>query len=108
MEASSAGVSPLGRIVEPTRKVLLERGVRMDGQSSKSLGEAGAGSADLIINMSGFPGKSLFANRAFEDWDVDDPYGEDLLIYRQVCDDIEERLRELAARLRPAGNAAQP
>jgi arsenate reductase len=100
MEASSAGVSPLGRIAEPTRKVLLERGVRTDEQFSKGLCEADAASADLIINMSGIPGSALFPDANVEDWDVDDPYGEDMLIYRQVCDDIEERLRKLTDSLR--------
>jgi protein-tyrosine-phosphatase len=100
MEASSAGISPLGRIAEPTLKVLQERGVRADGQHSKGLHQADPDSAHLIINMTGIPGRSLFAGAAVLDWDVADPYGEDLQIYREVCDDIEERLNELAEDLR--------
>jgi arsenate reductase len=99
--ASSAGVSPLGRIQESTRKVLLERGIRPDGQFSKSLHDDTLFQpADLIINMSGIPGSSLFPTGKFEDWDVEDPYGEDMETYRRICDDIEVRVADLAARLR--------
>jgi len=99
--ASSAGISPLGRIQESTRRVLLERGIRADGQFSKSLHDDTLFEpADLIINMSGIPGQSLFAGRNFEDWDVEDPYGEDMETYRRICDDIEARVADLAVRLR--------
>jgi len=98
---SSAGISPLGRIQESTRRVLLERGIRTDGQFSKSLHDDTLFEpSDLIINMSGIPGQSLFAGRKFEDWDVEDPYGEDMETYRRICDDIEARVADLAARLR--------
>ena len=36
----------------------------------------------------------------FEDWDVEDPYGEDMETYRRICDDIEARVADLAARIR--------
>jgi arsenate reductase (thioredoxin) len=98
---SSAGVSPLGRIQDSTRKVLLERGISVDGQFSKGLNDDTLFQpADLIINMSGYPGNSLFAGRKFEDWDVEDPYGEDMETYRRICDDIEARVADLAARIR--------
>src|SRR5450755_1402697 len=98
--AMSAGVSPLGYIPDPTRLVLLEQGIGLNGHYSKGVGDPGALNPDLIINMSGIPGKALFAPSAFEDWDVADPYGEDLESYRRVREDIEERLDQLVARLR--------
>jgi arsenate reductase len=111
MEAFSAGISPLGRIAEGTRRVLLERGIRMDGQSSKAVGEVDVDTMDLIVNMTGMPGRALFPGANVVDWEIDDPYGEDLLRYREACDAIEERLGELAAGLRRerdarAGNQA--
>jgi arsenate reductase len=98
---SSAGISPLGRIADSTRKVLLERGIRIAGQFSKDLNDHTLLlPPDLIVNMTGIPGKSLFAGRRVEDWDVEDPFGEDMETYRRICDDIEARLADLAARLR--------
>jgi arsenate reductase (thioredoxin) len=100
MEVASAGISPLGFIAPPTRAVLFERGVACDGQSSKGLDEILRFRPHLIINMSGYNGRGKFGDYDFEDWDVADPYGDDLATYRHICDDIEARLADLARRLR--------
>jgi arsenate reductase len=104
IEPASAGISPLGSIAESTRKILLERGVRVAAdQYSKGLREADPDGADLIVNMTGMPGLALFAGAEVVDWDIDDPYGEDLGVYRRVCDDIEELVQNLAAVFRKGG-----
>lgn len=100
IEAQSAGVAPLGQIANSTREVLLERGISIDGHFSKFLTDCSLAQPDLIVNMSGLAGHALFAGRAFEDWDVGDPYGDDMETYRRICDDIEARVRDLAARRR--------
>jgi arsenate reductase (thioredoxin) len=102
ISASSAGISPLGRIAELTRKALAERGISMDGQYSKGLDEAEPAAAEIIVNLSGIPGASLFASPRADilDWQVEDPYGDDIEVHRQTCDEIEERVRELANLLR--------
>jgi arsenate reductase len=103
--ASSAGISPLGRIADDTRRVLLEQEIMIDGQFSKGVGHPSLAPADLIVNMTGIPGKSLFAGENVLDWDVADPYGEDMLSYRIVCEEIDMRIEELAGRLRRNRNA---
>ena len=108
IDAQSAGISPLGQIAQSTREVLLERGVRVDGQFSKFLTDRSLADPDLIVNISGLPGQSLFAGNAFEDWDVEDPYGDDMETYRRICDDIEGRVRDLAERLRAERLATAP
>jgi arsenate reductase (thioredoxin) len=100
IEAESAGVSPLGFIDNTTQRVLRERGVSFEGQFSKGLRTHTLKKPDLIVNMSGIPGTSLFAGKAFEDWRVQDPFGEDIEIHRLVCDDIEARVKALSTRLR--------
>ncbi len=102
MEASSAGLAPLGEIASLTKAVLAERGVPIDGQYSKGLTQQARVEADLIINITGLPGKSVFlgSKARVEDWRVADPYGEDLERYRHIRDDIEERVADLAKRLR--------
>lgn len=98
--AESAGVHPLGFIDETAQKALAERGISVDGQFSKGLHHHTLRTPDLIINMSGLPGSSLFHGRLYEDWRVRDPFGENLETHRRICDDIEGRVNELAARLR--------
>ena len=102
IEATSAGLMPFGEIVRPTRLVLEERGVSLDGQYCKPLRREDCQVADLIVNMTGRPAAALRAGDTakIEDWDVGDPYGGDPEIYRQICDEIARRVTDLARRLR--------
>jgi len=104
IEASSAGTAALGEISKMTSQVLAEYGVAMDGQFSKQLREADCAAAERIINITGAPGRTLFSAHAAkaEDWDVPDPYFGGVEMNRQICEDIERRVTELAARLRQA------
>ncbi len=61
--AESAGVSPLGFIDNTTQRVLRERGISFEGQFSKGLRTHTLKKPDLIVNMSGIPGSSLFAGQ---------------------------------------------
>lgn len=100
MAPESAGVRPLGFMDPTAQKVLASRGISFDGQFSKGLHSHALAKPDLIVNMSGMPGKSLFRGHAFEDWRVADPFGDDIDTHARVCDDIEARVRRLADRLR--------
>jgi len=100
IEATSAGISPLGHVADLTRKILLEKGVNASGLESKGVREAAAVAPNLLINMTGIRGRTIFPDMIVEDWDVEDPYGEDLATYRRICEDIEARVEELAERLR--------
>jgi arsenate reductase (thioredoxin) len=107
IEASSAGLVPFGEIPGTTLAVLRERGISADGQSSKPLRPEDIIDADLVINMTGRSGPAIFTEPAphIEDWDVGDPYGSDLAVYRQILDQIEVRVEDLAQRLRGGFNS---
>jgi protein-tyrosine-phosphatase len=109
MEASSAGLVPFGDIPETTLTVLAEHGFSAEGQNSKPLRPEDLSAADLVINLTGRGGKSVFSAPLpqFEDWDVGDPYGLDLAIYRGIRDQIEARVEDLARRLRDKVNVHQ-
>ncbi len=97
IEPMSAGISPLGQIAETTRRVLAERGISMDGQASKGLVEIDWNRVERIINMTGIPGESPFGeSRPVVDWEIDDPFGEELGKYREIAEEIEKKVRELA------------
>ena len=102
IEASSAGLVPLGQIPATTRIVLDEIGISMDGQTSKPLRAEDVSAADLVINMTGRPGAAVFEEPPprYENWDVGDPYGLDLAVYRTIRDEIDARVEDLARRLR--------
>jgi protein-tyrosine-phosphatase len=99
--ASSAGLAPLGYVSPPTRAVLAEIGISTAGQKSKQLREKDVAGADLLINMTGRPGENIFHTPTpVEDWNVADPFGCDLAVYRSTRDEIERRVTQLAKRLR--------
>jgi hypothetical protein len=50
--------------------------------------------------MSRIPGNSLVAGKKFEDWRIGDPFGQAIELHGGICDDIERKVKELAARLR--------
>ena len=57
--------------------------------------------AEIVINMSGYAREFAFAKwEKVEDWEVEDPYGADPLVYQKIFEEIEERVGELAERLR--------
>ena len=107
LSAESAGIHPLGFIDPTAQTVLAERKYSVDGQFSKGLHDPSLANPGLVINMSGLPGKAYFSDRVFEDWDVEDPFGENIETHRRICDDIERRVADLAQRLR-SNAAAQP
>lgn len=98
--SESAGVHPLGFIDPTTQQVLTEEGISFEGQFSKGLHNSHLTTPDLIINMSGIPGVSLFRGSVFEDWPIRDPFGENSELHRRILSEIRERIVKLAARLR--------
>ena len=102
IDASSAGLVPFGEVPKTTLAVLGELGISGDGLRSKPLREEEVSAADLVINMTGQSGAAIFAEhaRALEDWDVSDPFGFNLSVYRSIRDEISTRVEDLARRLR--------
>jgi protein-tyrosine-phosphatase len=61
----------------------------------------------LVVNMSGEPRERAFREFAkVEDWEVEDPFGEDPEVYQRIFEEIRERVLELAMRLREKSNRA--
>jgi arsenate reductase (thioredoxin) len=109
IEPSSAGLAPLGEVAPATLKVLDEAGISAAGQSSKPVRPEELAAVDLVINITGRPAAAIFRNPAppVEDWDVQDPFSLDLKIYREIRDEIDARIQDLAQRLRKHAGAQQ-
>jgi len=101
IEASSAGLSPLGRIAHMTKEILAKNGYSANGLTSDELTREALEAADLIINMTGRPSEEVFpSHKNVEDWFVEDPYGEDRETYQRVFEGIRRRVNQLALSLR--------
>ena len=108
LDPQSAGLAPALAVVSQTHHVMMEKNIDLGDCYPKELHHV-EGAIDLIINMSGHDlpdGAS-----PVEKWDVRDPIGQSDQVFRQVRDEIEQRVLELIARLRsrkPAGSEASP
>ena len=116
IEASSAGLAPLGFVAEMTTQTLLKNGYAVEGLASKPISSGAWESADIVINMSGRPKEFVFRNLPgyfkVEDWEIVDPYG-DPEQYQKTYEKIQRRVAELAQRLRkrsgtPEGGKSAP
>src|ERR1700739_4338667 len=80
IDASSAGLAPLGFVADMTTQTLLKNGYGVDGLTSKTITAQAWESADIVINMSGRPSAGAFRNfrghAKAEDWEIEDPYGD--------------------------------
>jgi arsenate reductase (thioredoxin) len=105
----SAGLAPALAIAPLTHHVMLEKNIDLGDCYPKEL-EHIEGSIDLIINMSGHD-LPAHAGPQVEVWDVSDPIGESEAVFRQVRDEIEQRVLKLIEQLRsrkPAASEAAP
>jgi arsenate reductase len=101
IEPLSAGLYPLGRIEELTEVVLKCNEYSAEGLASKGLRNFSPKNVDLVVNMSGLGGPLLESGYLrFEEWNVEDPYGQDETTYQRILEEIQGRVRDLAQRLR--------
>jgi len=101
MEVSSAGIVALGVVQPATRQTLAKNGYPADELESKPLESIDLDAIDLIINMTGRPGLTLFPDATkVEDWIVEDPYGSDAATYQRVFEHIESRVVHLVGKVK--------
>ena len=101
IEATSAGLSPMGSIAEQTKQTLIQNGYSANGLTSQALTREAADAADIIVNMTGRPREETFWDQEkVEDWMVQDPYGAPPETYQRVFEGIKRRINQLALGLR--------
>jgi protein-tyrosine-phosphatase len=108
MEASSAGLSPLGFIPELTKQTLKHNDYPALKLTSDALTPEACDAADVIINMSGRSREAHFRDpQKVEDWNVPDPYEDDPQTYQRVFESIKRRVNQLAVGLREKRDGRQ-
>jgi arsenate reductase len=79
--------------------LLAERGISVADHVLSLLTFEGVQEADVVVTMGCGETCPVFPGKTYEDWPVDDPKGQDLETVRRIVDDVEARVRDLAARL---------
>jgi arsenate reductase (thioredoxin) len=85
--------------VDPiTVQVMSEVGIDISNQTSKPLSEFNSQDYNAVISLCGC-GVNLpeewVLREVFEDWELDDPEGKDIEVFRNVRDQIKERVVQL-------------
>ena len=97
----SAGTRPAGEINPSVIRVMKEVGIDISKQKSKILTEDRIRNADVRVNMGCMDKEAcptLFIHNLVE-WGIEDPKGKPIERVREIRDDIEQRVKQLAADL---------
>jgi protein-tyrosine-phosphatase len=81
--------------------VLEELGVDMSEEFPKPLTDEVVRAADVVITMGCGDACPIYPAKRYEDWELDDPAGQDLETVRRIRDDLDQRIRTLVAELLP-------
>jgi arsenate reductase (thioredoxin) len=102
LDASSCGSAPAARINPMAVEAMRERGLDISGRTPKGFSDVPR--ADVVVTM-GCGDACPYAPGRRLDWDLPDPRGKPLEEVGRIRDEIERRVRALAAELsgaRPA------
>lgn len=100
--ARSAGSAPSGSVNPMVTRVLAERGIDTSRERPTLLDTDVVGGSDVVITMGCGEACPYVPGKRYEDWQVDDPAGQDLETVRRIVDDIDDRVRALLAEVRPS------
>jgi arsenate reductase len=93
--ARSAGSEPSGTVNPVVAEVLAERGISVEREQPTLLDLEVVTEADVVVTMGCGETCPYVPGKAYQDWPVDDPAGQDLDTVRRIVDDIDQRVRSL-------------
>ena len=103
----SAGSTP-GEEINPNAVAALEElGIDMTEEFPKPLTDEVVRAADVVITMGCGDACPIYPGKKYEDWQLDDPAGQDLDTVRRIRDELDRRVQKLIAELLP-DDAAPP
>jgi arsenate reductase (thioredoxin) len=91
----SAGSAPAGEIHPKVREAMVEVGVDLSRELPKPLADDAVRAADVVVTMGCGDACPIYPGKRYEDWELDDPAGEDLEGVRRIRREIESRVRTL-------------
>jgi arsenate reductase len=88
----SAGSAPAGTINAAVIEAMAEMGLDLSKEFPKPMTDDVVRAADVVITMGCGDACPIYPGKRYEDWDVQDPAGEDLATVREIRDDIARRV----------------
>jgi protein-tyrosine-phosphatase len=99
LEVFSGGSDPASEVNRVAVEAMREVGIDINGELPKRWSDDVLRAADVIITMGCGDSCPIFPGKRYEDWDVEDPAGQDVEHVRPIRDDIESRIKALLTQL---------
>jgi arsenate reductase len=97
--ALSAGTTPADGVHPEVIAVMSELGIDLSGRTPRLLTRQLADRADVVVTMGCGDECPFIPGKRYIDWDLADPAGQTIEQVRAIRDDIDRRVRALAAEL---------
>lgn len=97
LEAESAGTEPAASVSCLAIEAMREAGIDISGHTPKPLDWDRLPEFDRTITMGCGVAESCPSLRTDEDWDLDDPVGQPMAVFRDIRNEIRRRVAQLAA-----------
>jgi protein-tyrosine-phosphatase len=95
----SAGSAPADDINPAVVEAMAEVGVDLSREFPKPLTDDAVRTSDVVITMGCGDACPIFPGKRYEDWELDDPAGQDLPTVRRIRDEIDARVQALVREL---------
>ena len=102
IEVLSAGSHPADEVNPVAVQAMSEKGIDISREVPKLLADSAVREADVVITMGCGDACPFYPGKRYEDWELDDPAGQDVEQVRRIRDEIEARIRALIADLATA------
>ena len=97
----SAGSLPADQINPAVIEAMEEVGVDMGEAFPKPLTDEVVRAADVVITMGCGDACPIYPGKKYEDWELEDPAGQDVDAVRKIRDEIDTKVQYLIAELLP-------
>jgi protein-tyrosine-phosphatase len=99
IDVRSAGSDPGDRINPAVVEAMDELGADLSEEFPKPLTDEAVHAADVVITMGCGDACPVYPGKRYEDWELDDPAGQDVATVRRIRDEIDARVQRLVAEL---------
>ena len=101
VDVRSAGSEPSDQLNPVVVAAMLEEGIDIRSEQPALLSTDAVRAADVVITMGCGDACPVFPGKRYEDWELEDPAGKDIVTVRRVRDDIKGRVEALLAEILP-------
>ena len=91
----SAGSAPASEINADVMTAMAEIGLDVSQEFPKPMTDEVVQAADAVITMGCGDACPIYPGKRYEDWELDDPAGQDLEAVRRIRDEIDGRVQAL-------------